>query len=88
LTWLKQKSLKLRLLHREGRKDAGHPGAAWTSLRMSLTILLALRRLLSTWKRRETAAGGRERIVIRDMERLKAIAAGGRLNAPVARRGS
>ena len=63
----------------------GYPVTQKDIAHMSGTTLFSVSRVLSTWKGRGIVASGRERIVIRDMERLRAIAAGGTLAAPLAK---
>ena len=63
----------------------GYPVTQKDIAQMSGTTLFSVSRVLSTWKGRGIVASGRERIVIRDMERLRAIAAGGTLAAPLAK---
>jgi CRP/FNR family transcriptional regulator, nitrogen oxide reductase regulator len=54
----------------------GYPVMQKEIAEMSGTTLFSVSRVLSTWKEQGIVVSGRERIVIRDMERLKAIAAG------------
>jgi CRP-like cAMP-binding protein len=61
----------------------GYPVSQKDIAQMSGTTLFSVSRVLSTWKGRGIVVSGRERIVIRDMERLKAIAAGGALRGPL-----